>query len=213
MLEAPTAPLLVTAPGSRRGLLFVVSAPSGAGKSTLAKRLLARMDLVYSVSTTTRPPRPAERDGLDYDFVSPEVFARYVDDDVFAEHALVHGHRYGTRKDRILGEIAAGRDVLLDIDVQGARSIRDALPGDVVLIFVQPPSYEILEARLRARRTETEEVLRKRLDRARLEMNEVPWYDYAVVNDDLESAVRVLEAIVLAERHRVRKGPLGEEGR
>ena len=190
----------------RRGLLFVVSAPSGAGKSTIAKRLLSRMDLGYSVSTTTRPPRPTERDGIDYDFVSPETFDALAREGVFAEHALVHGHRYGTRKDRILGAVAAGRDVLLDIDVQGARSIRASMGhGIIVLIFIQPPSFEVLESRLRARKTETEEVLKTRLDRARLEMDEVPWYDYAVVNDDLEAATRVLEAIVLAERHRVRK--------
>lgn len=158
------------------------------------------MDLDYSVSTTTRPRRPGEEDGKDYDFVDEATFDRLVSQNAFAEHAVVHGHRYGTRRDRIETAIAAGRDVLLDIDVQGARKIREAFPRDAVLIFIRPPSLKVLEARLRGRNTESEEVLRKRLARARLELAEMSWYDHVVVNDDLESALDALCKIIAAER-------------
>jgi len=185
------------------GTLFVVSAPSGAGKTTLCNRLLAADEgLRYIVSHTTRPPRPGEVNDRDYSFVDREAFRRMVEAGAFAEWAEVHGNFYGTSLERLRSALARGHDVLLDIDVQGARQIRrSGLPA--VLVFILPPSLEALEARLRGRGSDDEETVRRRLRNARDEIAALPEYDYVVVNDDLETAFESLRAVVLADRCRV----------
>lgn len=183
----------------KTGILFVVSAPSGAGKSSLCEALLkSGLGLTYSVSTTTRKKRPGETHGVHYDFVDEETFERLRAAGAFAECAEVHGHRYGTKRSVIEESRTAGRDVLFDIDIQGARQLRSAYP-DGVFVFIYPPSMEVLEDRLRRRQTESPEDLARRLANARAEMKEAWAYDYIVVNDVLEKAVDRLRSIVLAE--------------
>jgi guanylate kinase len=185
---------------NRPGKLFVVSGPSGVGKGSVV-RLLRDGDPTfgYSVSVTTRPPRAGEEHGSDYLFVSPEEFMDLLLEDAFLEHADVFGHRYGT----ILGPVEearrTGRDVLLEIDVQGARTIRERIP-DAVLVFLRPPSMDELERRLRARQTEDEALLQIRLAEAAQEMAQAAWFDHEVVNDDLEGAAAEVAAII--ERYR-----------
>ncbi|HZR83091.1 MAG TPA: guanylate kinase [Candidatus Binatia bacterium] len=190
----------------RRGILFVVSAPSGAGKTTLTKAALAAFpDLALSVSCTTRPPRVGEIDGRDYFFVDRGEFERRRDAGEFVEWAEVFDHSYATPRAPLDGAIAAGHDVLLDVDIQGARSIKQAYPEDAVGIFVVPPSLDDLEARLRARGTDREDQIRRRLDRARLELSELSEpgvYDYRIVNRILADASSALQSIIIAERHR-----------
>lgn len=186
----------------RKGLLFVVSAPSGTGKTTLCRAMLKLFpDLYFSVSYTTRPPRPGDEDGKDYHFVSPQEFQEMIDRGDFAEWAEVFGHRYGTSRvllDRIREE---GRDVLLDIDVQGARQLRDkSLEG--IFIFILPPSLEELKRRLSSRKTEEEEALKRRLKKAGEEMAEARHYDYLVINDAVGKAREQMRAIILAEHCR-----------
>lgn len=192
----------------RRGLLFVVSAPSGAGKTTLTQAALAAFqDLMLSVSCTTRRPRVGEVDGRDYFFVDREDFARRRDAGEFVEWAEVFDHSYATPRAPLDAAIAAGRDVMLDVDIQGARSIKRAYPRDAVGIFVVPPSLGELEKRLRARGTDGEEQVRRRLERARLELSalgEPGVYDYRVVNRVLDRAIVELCAILTAERCRNR---------
>lgn len=203
-----TNPLAEASVG-RRGILFVVSAPSGAGKTTLTKSALAALpDLALSVSCTTRPPRPGEIDGRDYWFVAPAEFDRRRDAGEFVEWAEVFDHAYATPRTPLVEAIAAGRDILLDVDIQGARAIKAAYPDDAVGIFVVPPSLEDLEARLRARGTDGEQQVRRRLDRARLELSALGdpgVYDYRIVNAVLDRAAADLCAIVLAERCRNRR--------
>lgn len=190
-----------------RGTLFVLSGPSGVGKGTLRAAALKDIEgLSYSVSCTTRPPRPGDREGIDYRFVSDEEFSRMIEDGLFLEYAQVHGGpRYGTLKADVDRELDAGRDVLLEIDVQGARQIRSLIP-DAVMIFVLPPSEEELERRLRGRGTETEAELRARLDSARRELREVETYDYVLVNDDLDKASATLRTMIMNFREgRVRQ--------
>lgn len=183
----------------KTGILFVVSAPSGAGKTSLCEALLrSGLGLAYSVSTTTRRPRPGEVDGVHYHFVPEEEFRRLREAGEFAECAEVHGHWYGTRRSVIEEARAKGRDLLFDIDVQGARMLRRSFP-DGVFIFIYPPSMEVLEARLRARKTETPEDLARRLGNARVEIREAWAYDYVVVNDDLDRALEKLKSIIRAE--------------
>jgi guanylate kinase len=191
------------------GMLLVLSAPSGAGKTTLAHRFrAAHPDAVFSISATTRPPRGAERDGVDYHFVAPERFAALVAQGAFAEFAEVHGHRYGTLRSTVDDALAAGRIALFDIDVQGGSSIRAAWPHDAVAVFILPPSVAELERRLRGRSTDSEETIRRRLDSARAEVARgLASYDYVVVNDALDAALARLEAIAAHERAR-RGGPL-----
>jgi len=192
-----------------RALLLVVSAPSGAGKTTLCRFLIERLGFRFSVSHTTRPPRPGEVEGRDYYFVSREEFEDMISRGEFLEWAEVHGHLYGTSRAEVEGALARGEDLLLDIDVQGAASLRRTLP-EAVFVFIAPPSLAELERRLRARGTESEEALRRRLSRAREEMTFAPWFDYVVVNDRVERAFEDLAAIVRAERcrpHRLSSWP------
>lgn len=190
---------------SERGRLFVLSAPSGSGKTTMLRALLKRdRNRVRSVSATTRPPRAGERHGKDYFFISRAQFRRGIARGKFLEHARVLRNWYGTPKDPIEKALKAGKDVLLGIDIQGARQIRRGrLPATTV--FLLPPSLKVLRQRLRRRATETPAQIRERLRLARKELKEVEKYDYAVMNDRLPEAVAAVEAILRAERHRVEK--------
>jgi guanylate kinase len=190
---------------NRRGTLFVVSAPSGAGKTTLCRELRDRVPgLAYSISVTTRAPRPGERDGVDFDFVDEARFGAMVDAGEFAEHAVVHGHRYGTRASTLEHALAGGTDVLLDIDTQGAARLKAHAP-EAVLIFIVAPSMKDLEQRLRERRSDNETEITRRLARAREEIALWRRYDYLIVNRDVKDALDQLEAIVTAERTRTRR--------
>jgi guanylate kinase len=177
----------------------ILSAPSGGGKTTIARRLLEqRVDVGYSVSCTTRAPRDGEVDGRDYRFLSPQAFVAARDAGDFAEWAEVHGNFYGTLRAEVRRVLASGRHVLMDIDVQGARQFNLAFP-DTVLIFVLPPSGEVLKHRLAGRKSENREKLLMRLKNARAELGEVGRYHYVVVNDDLDRAVDQVNAIIDAE--------------
>ncbi len=184
------------------GLLLVLSAPSGAGKTTLARRFVAsRDDAHFSISVTTRAPRGAERDGVDYHFVSPERFGALIEQAAFAEWAEVHGKRYGTLRATVDQELAAGRIAVFDIDVQGGAQLKSLWPAQSLAVFVLPPSMEELERRLRERSTDSDDVIVRRLAAARSEIERgVALYDYLIVNDDLETALRQLEAVVAHER-------------
>ena len=188
---------------SRRGLLFIVSAPSGAGKTTLVERLVQIVpDLCMSRSYTSRAARPGERDGVDYNFISRDRFETMIREGAFLESADVFGNYYGTGNADTEAMLALGKDVMLVIDVQGARQVRSR-GIETVGIFVLPPSAAMLEQRLRGRSKDTEEQIRKRLDVACREVDEFARYEYVVINDELEPAVDRLRAIVLAERARV----------
>ncbi len=183
-----------------RGNVFVVSAPSGAGKSTLTQRLVRTVpDLIFSISFTTRKPRPGEVDGRDYFYIDDARFDAMVREGGFVEWVQVYGHRYGTGKDWLNGVLATGRDVLLDIETTGARNLRQAIP-DARMIFILPPSAASLENRLRSRGKDSDEQIRIRMEHARHEMERYPAYDYLVMNDDLESAYHQFEAIILTTR-------------
>lgn len=179
---------------------LVISAPSGAGKTTLARLLRQRHpEVVFSVSATTRSPRPNEKDGRDYHFVGRDEFVRMRDAGELIEWAEVHGNFYGTPLENVRRTKERGQFLLLDIDVQGARQIRERVP-DAVLVFILPPSGKVLVERLRARGTEDASVLRRRLTNAEEEIHAAPEFDHVVVNDDLETAVAELEAILRGER-------------
>ncbi len=187
---------------SGKGGLFVISAPSGSGKTTVCHRVLETVpDLAYSISHTTRPPRHREKDGADYFFVGEEAFNRMRDQGQFLEWAHVHDHFYGTARKQIERCRESGKDILLDIDVQGARQVRDKVP-DAVLIFILPPPFEVLEERLRRRQSDDEEAIKTRLANARTEVEAIREYDYIIVNDNLEEAVRDFTAVIQAERCR-----------
>ena len=189
---------------SSRGLLFIVSAPSGTGKTTLVERLVQDLpNLHMSRSYTSRTARPGEQDGVDYNFISRDRFAAMVRDGAFLEWADVFGHCYGTAAADTEAMLARGRDVVLVIDVQGARQVRSRGIENVG-IFILPPSADILEQRLRGRSKDSEEQIRRRLDTACREVGEYAEYEYVVVNDELEAAVARIGAIVLAERARVK---------
>lgn len=188
---------------SRRGILFILSAPSGAGKTTLSRKLLdLTPDLHLSISYTTRAPRPGEVEGQDYHFISEDQFARLRVAGAFAEWAQVHDFFYGTARAPLDEALAHGQDFLLDIDVQGARQLK-TLYAEAVSIFVLPPSWQELEGRLRGRGTDHEEVIARRLRRAREETGELCTYDYWLVNDQVDCAVVLLQAIMMTERARV----------
>ena len=176
--------------------LFVISAPSGAGKTSLVRSLLAtRPNLVASVSHTTRKPRPQELEGRDYYFVTPARFRQLVDEGAFLEHAIVFGNDYGTGRAQIEDKLAAGRDVLLEIDWQGARQVRSARP-DCTSIFILPPSRATLEQRLRERRTDNQQTIARRLADAATDISHYDEFDYAVVNDQFELASSELGSIL-----------------
>jgi guanylate kinase len=186
----------------RRGRLFILSAPSGAGKTTLCQALRERFpDLKYSVSSTTRPPRQGERDGVDYFFVTREDFYNRLEKGGWAEWAEVYGNFYGTSAAFLDRALAAGEDVLLDIDVQGTRQILRMYP-DCVTVFIMPPSLEVLRERLEKRGTDSPEVIAKRLVSAREEMAQKSLYRYVVVNDHLPDTLAELTRLVAAEAHR-----------
>jgi guanylate kinase len=179
---------------------LVLTAPSGAGKTSLARALVERWpDVVFSLSATTRPPRAAEQQGIDYEFVDDAGFDRLLADGQLLESAVVHGRRYGTLRRGVEAALAAGNTVILDIDVQGARALRSVLP-DAVLVFVLPPSVAEMRRRLETRGSESEAELATRMRTARAELDAVAEFDYVIVNDDFELAMRRLESIVSAER-------------
>lgn len=185
------------------GTLYIVTAPSGAGKTTLVRAVLEREPgLALSVSYTTRPPRPGEIDGRDYRFVSKEAFLRLRDGGELLEWAEVHGNYYGTSRTWIETQLQQDRDVLLEIDWQGARQVRRMFPH-AVSIFILPPSLEALEARLRGRGTDSEATIARRLAAAREEMRHVEEFDYVIINDRLERAIDELTAVVRAARLRL----------
>ena len=200
-----------TASAGTRGLLFIVSAPSGTGKTTLVERLVQILpNLRMSRSYTSRTARSGERDGVDYNFISRDRFEHRIGKGDFLEWADVFGNYYGTAAEDVEYMIAAGQDVVLVIDVQGARQVK-ARGVDHSSIFVMPPSFEVLEHRLRSRSKDTEEQMQRRLDTARSEASSYVDYDYVVVNDDLNPTVVRLQEIIAAERSRVhRMRPVAE---
>ncbi|HRO04212.1 MAG TPA: guanylate kinase [Terricaulis sp.] len=186
---------------ARRGLMFVLSSPSGAGKSTLAKKLLEADDnMSLSVSATTRPPRPSEVDGREYKFMGKEQFDDMADRGEFLEHAVVFGKHYGTPRAPVEAMLIQGKDVLFDVDWQGARALRAAEPQDVVGIFILPPSMAELERRLRARAEDSEEVIQGRMARSLSEISHWEEYDYVLVNTLLEQTLAQVKQILAAER-------------
>lgn len=189
-------------PAIRTGALFVIAGPSGVGKGSIVRELVARDPaLSLSVSVTTRPPRPGEVDGVDYFFVDEDAFDRMVEAGELLEWAEIVGHRSGTPRGFVEDRLAEGRDVILEIDVVGASQVRERVPGSV-LIFIEPPSLEELERRLRGRGTETDEAIRMRLETAAWELEQRSWFDHVVVNDDLERATEQVAAIIEASGSR-----------
>ncbi len=175
--------------------LIIVAAPSGAGKTTLCSRLLSdfKNQITLSISTTTRSPRPGEVNGREYHFTSRDEFQAKVEAGRFAEWAEVHGSFYGTSKDTLEGSFSKGLSVLLDIDVQGAASLRTAYPGQTFSVFISPPNLQILEQRLRGRGTDSEEVIQKRLRNARSELARAPEFSKILINDDIDRAYSELK--------------------
>jgi len=187
--------------GRRRGVLIALSSPSGAGKTTLSKRLLTQNpDIVLSISATTRKPRPGEVDGQDYEFLSVDDFKARAEEGYFFEWAEVFGRYYGTPKTPVMEAIDEGRDVIFDIDWQGAQKIAEQAPDDTVRIFILPPSLELLEDRLRKRGQDSDEIIQDRMARAKDEISHWDEYDYVIVNDDFATALEKLNQILHAER-------------
>jgi len=192
-------------------LLLVISAPSGAGKSSLCNRLVEKFPgMVYSISCTTRAPRGSEQNGVHYHFLSEEEFCARIAAGEFLEHARVHGNRYGTLKQTVYDALSQGRDIIMDIDVQGAQQIRaacakmrddDAIKRSFVDIFIAPPSMEELRRRLCGRSTDSAEVIERRMRNATEEMKHQPLYQHTVINDDFEKAADELSAIIESEHH------------
>ena len=190
---------------SKKGLLFVVSGPSGVGKGTLREKLFKMFkDLTYSVSMTTRSPRKEEVNGIDYHFVSEAIFKQMIKENKFIEWAMVHGDYKGTPYEFLIERLKTGNDTLLEIDVQGAVQVKNKMPWGIY-IFIAPPSWNDLEYRLRNRKTEEKKELEKRLGDARTEIKYVNNYDYLVINDNIETALKKLEAIIIAERCKIHK--------
>lgn len=185
-----------------RGVLVIVSSPSGAGKTTLTRRLLTELpQLTFSVSYTTRPIRPGEVEGRDYHFVDPEKFEEMVEHGEFAEHAWVHGNRYGTAQAPVEAALANGRDVIFDVDWQGGAALSARWPQDSLKIFILPPDLRTLEARLRTRATDDLKIIERRLAKAIEELEHFTEYQHLIVNDDLERAYAVLRALYLTRRY------------
>jgi guanylate kinase len=186
----------------REGLILILSAPSGAGKTSLCRELFKTFpDIKESVSYTTRPPRPGEVEGEAYHFVSHTEFERMVEEDAFAEWALVHGNMYGTALRTLEEARKNGIDLVLDIDCQGALRLKEQFDGGVY-VFVMPPSMDELRRRLEHRSTDVQEVIERRIIRAAEEIKEARWYDYIIINDDFNAACRELAAIVIAHRRK-----------
>ena len=191
----------------RKGTIFVISSPSGGGKTTICRKLLKELpELNYSISTTSRSPRPGEKEGKDYFFISGEEFSEKIRKSEFAEWAKVHGHGYGTPRQFLEEALRSGRDIILDIDVKGALQIKEKYK-ESRLIFLLPPSLETLAARLKKRKTDDGKEIEKRLARAQEEMAFLKEYDYAVVNRNLSQAVKEVKAIITAERCRAPANP------
>jgi guanylate kinase len=184
----------------RRGLILILSSPSGAGKTTLTRSLVEERAGVLSISVTTRPKRPSEIEGKHYHFIDEKKFLAMRDRDELLEWAEVHGNYYGTPRDPVEQALAAGQDMIFDIDYQGTRQVRSKLPDDVVTVFVLPPSFKELKARLERRAEDAPDVIAKRLANARLEMERWVEYDYVIVNEDLGRSYDSLKAIQAAER-------------
>ena len=189
-----------------RGQLFIVSAPSGSGKTTLVNQVLREIpDLVFSVSFTTRRPRGHESNGVEYHFVSEEVFERMISEDQFIEHAKVFDCYYGTARTTVDAARNEGKDLILDIDAEGAAQVRSKVP-DAVTIFIMPPSYSALKIRLEQRGEDREEIIRKRLNWARqAEIGRYSDFDFVIVNEDLSHSVTLLKSIIYAERCRTER--------
>ena len=185
------------------GRLFVISGPSGAGKGTICKKLIESVDISISTSMTTRAPRPGEIDGKDYYFVTVDEFEEKIANGGMLEYARVFDNIYGTPKDMVIKQLERGRDVILEIDVQGGLQIKKKMPEQAVLVFVLPPDLTTLRQRIIDRGTENEEVIDKRFNEAINEIKLIGEYDYYVVNDELDDAVYELKAIIMAERRRV----------
>lgn len=191
---------------NRRGVLFVLSSPSGAGKTTISRMMLeADSDIALSISATTRPPRPGEVDGVHYHFVDTETFKKMAADGEFLEWAHVFGHRYGTPRAPVDEMLEAGKDVLFDIDWQGAQQLYQEAGPDVVRVFVLPPTMEELERRLRSRNTDSDEVIAARMERAANEISHWDGYDYVLINDNVEGCFDEVRAILRAERLKRRR--------
>ncbi len=181
---------------ARHGRLFIVSAPSGAGKTTLCNAVLEKLPaLSYSISHTTRPPRPGEQDGVDYFFISEQEFKKNIDNHVWAEYARIYDHYYGTSARFIDRQLSEGKDILMDIDYKGARQILDRYP-DSITIFIMPPSFEALKNRLVHRGTDCPKIIAKRLAAAEQEMANKKFYQHVVINDALPAAIQALTAII-----------------
>jgi len=192
----------------RRGLLIVLSSPSGAGKTTISRMLLeADDDITMSISATTRPQRPGEVNDRDYHFIDDAEFERWIQTDQFAEWAYVFDHRYGSPKEPIKEALKDGRDILFDIDWQGTQQLRGAFGTDLVRIFVLPPSMQELERRLRARGTDSEDVIESRMRRAASEIGHWGEYDYVLINEDMDHCLAEVRAIIDAERLRRDRRP------
>lgn len=186
-----------------RGVLVIVSSPSGAGKTTLTRRLLEEFagQLEFSVSYTTRSMRAGEQDGRDYWFISLDRFEQMVRNDEFAEHAFVHGNRYGTARAPVEAALAAGRDVIFDVDWYGGAALAAIWPGDSLKVFILPPDIPTLDARLRQRATDSPEVIERRVRKAHEELEHYNEYQHLIVNDDVEHAYQLLRAIYLTRKH------------
>ena len=194
---------VIQAPLARRGLLFILSSPSGAGKSTIARMLLEQdKHIALSVSVTTRPPRPGEIDGKDYHFIDEAEFHRLVEDNALLEWAKVFGHYYGTPKAQVKQGLREGQDFLFDIDWQGTQQLYQRAEGDVVRVFILPPSLEELHRRLRSRNTDSEEVIAGRMARAQDEISHWDGYDFVVINDNVENCFEKVRQILNSERMR-----------